>query len=221
MLWRSLNIGRVIAQRPISSMVIRPSTGVIMPGLRSQLQRTITRSASTFEGGRIKHDKYDNPSATVDVELPDPFKEKRKVRYSTILFCITMVVSFIAIVKYEDANAPAVSSTLYTLRRSEKGREILGNNIQFSSLMPWISGRLHAGRGIVDFSYKVVGDKGEGRVNFNSRIDPEIKKFVVLDWSITTPDGATTSLMDEGFLPFVPQNKEEPTSRPASSNFIR
>jgi cytochrome c oxidase assembly factor 1 len=198
---------QVLGIRRTAASCLRPSGGL---GPCSVLLRGARLQSAMAGSPRMK---YDNPKATVDVELPDPLKEKRRVKYSTIVFSIAMVLSFVGIVKYEDANAPVVTSTLYTLRRSEKGREILGENIQFNSLMPWISGRLHSGRGVVDFSYTAVGDKSTATVHFNSRVDPELKKFVVLDWSLTTPDGVTTSLMDEAFVPFVPQNKEAPTSR--------
>lgn len=176
--------------------------------IRSMSQNHVLLQQST------PHHK-ENPNATVDVELPDPMKEKRKVRNSTVVFAITMIASFIGIVKYEDANAPVVSSTLYTLRRSSKGREILGNNISFNSLMPWVSGKLQSGRGVVDFSYTAIGEKNSAVVHFEARKDAVTKRFKVLDWSITTPDGIKISLMDEDFHPFVPGSKEEPTSRPA------
>ncbi|ANB15758.1 Coa1p [Sugiyamaella lignohabitans] len=150
---------------------------------------------------------------TVNVELPDVLKDKNFGRNSFVLFCLLMGVSFYGIVKYEAASAPVVSSTLYTLRRSEKGRAILGNNISFGSLMPWISGTVAAASGIVDFSYSVKGDNGFATAHFNSRRDPVTKRFVVLDWSLTTPDGTVVSLMDEDFHPFVPGPKEEPTRR--------
>jgi cytochrome c oxidase assembly factor 1 len=152
---------------------------------------------------------------TVDVELPDVMKEKRTVRNSSIAFAITMVICFLGIIKYEDANAPVVSSTLYTLRRSDRAREVLGGNIQISSLMPWISGRLHSARGIMDFSYTAVGDKSKATIRFNATLDKRLRRYVVHEWSLTTPDGIITSLMDDDFHPFVPGGKEEATSRPA------
>lgn len=149
---------------------------------------------------------------TVDRELPDIGKEKRHVRASLIGFSILMAATFMAIVKYEEINAPVVSSTLYTLRRSKTGREVLGENITFSAFIPWIYGKLQAGRGIVDFSYYVKGDNGEGLVHFDARRSRELNRFVVIDWSIEK-EGVKYSLLDEEFHPFVPGAKEEATMR--------
>ncbi|CAN6641994.1 cytochrome c oxidase assembly factor 1 [Trichomonascus vanleenenianus] len=191
-----------LARRLVRSPCLRASSLLVRP---FSVSRPILQQAPYKE----------NPNATVDVELPDPLKEQRRVRYSAAAFAVFMVGAFFGIIKYEDANAPVVTSTLYTLRRSQKGREILGNNIQFNSLMPWVSGKLHIARGIVDFSYTAVGEKGSATVHFSSHKDKELRRFVVDDWSLTTPDGVKTSLLDEEFHPFVPGSKDEPTSRPA------
>lgn len=148
---------------------------------------------------------------TVEFELPDVEKERKSVRRSFIVFCILMGVSVFGIVKYEEANSPVVSSTLYTLRRSPKGHDVFGDNIQFASLLPWISGSLSAGRGVVDFEYSVRGDKGSGRVHFCSVRDPYLNKYVVQDWSIVGPNGESVPLMDEDFHPFVPGANQEAT----------
>jgi cytochrome c oxidase assembly factor 1 len=150
---------------------------------------------------------------TVNFEYPDVMKDRKKGKRHFVMFCVLMGVSFYGIVKYEEASAPVVSSTLYTLRRSEKGREILGTNIGFASLMPWISGTIAVATGVVDFSYAAKGERGTGTVRFNARRDPKSRRFVVQDWSITKSDGITVSLMDEEFHPFVPGPKEEPTRK--------
>lgn len=150
---------------------------------------------------------------TVNVELPDVMKNRYTQRKMFIGFCILMGVSFYGIIKYEDASAPVVSSTLYTLRRSKQARAILGENIGFASLMPWISGSVAAGAGTVDFSYRAKGEKGAATVRFNSRKDPLTKKFIVLEWSLTPDNGETVSLLEEDYHPFVPGPKEEPTRR--------
>jgi cytochrome c oxidase assembly factor 1 len=149
---------------------------------------------------------------TVEFEFPDVEKERRKGKSSFIAFCMLMGISFFGIIKYEEANSPVVSSTLYTLRRSPKGREVFGDNIQFASLLPWVNGQLSAGKGIVDFEYSVKGEKGAGKVHFHSVRDPYINKYVVQDWSIIGPDGQMVSLMEEDYHPFVPGGKEEPTA---------
>lgn len=150
----------------------------------------------------------------MNTELPDPMAERRKLRQSLAAFFAVMLVSFVAIIKYEDANSGVVTSTLYTVRRSPKATEILGENIQFANrLMPWIYGRIHTARGVVDFQYKAVGTAGTAMIHFNARRDPKTTRFVVHDWEIIPEGGQPISLMDEDFHPFVPDSREEPTMK--------
>jgi cytochrome c oxidase assembly factor 1 len=129
-----------------------------------------------------------------------------------------MGASMLGIIKYEDANSPVVSSTLYTLRRSSSARDALGQNITFASVMPWISGTIGAGIGVVDFRYRVKGDRAQGVVHFSARRDPKMHRFVVLDWSVTPDGGEKISLMDEDYHPIVPGPKEQPGRRLAKYN---
>lgn len=129
-----------------------------------------------------------------------------------------MAVTLGGIIKYEDASSPVVTSTLYTLRRSQIAHEELGETISFASLFPWISGSLSTAHGNVTFSYNVTGSKSDAVVKFSSLRDPVTKKFSVKEWSITPTGKEPISLLDEDYTPFIPSKNEEPTSRHKSEN---
>lgn len=133
-----------------------------------------------------------------------------------------MSVTLLGIVKYEDANSPVVTSTLYTLRRSQRARNLLGDNISFSSLLPWISGGISTINGNVDFSYVAKGSKVDKCiVTFKADKSESTGRFVVTEWSITPYGDATktVSLLDEEYMPFIPLKNEEATSRHRSENY--
>ena len=88
-------------------------------------------------------------------------KDQRLARKAFGAFCVIMAITLGGIIKYEDANSPVVTSTLYTLRRSQIAREELGDNISFSSLFPWISGSLSTAHGNVTFWYNASGTKND------------------------------------------------------------
>lgn len=155
-------------------------------------------------------------------DLPDPLAEGRRHRRSFAAFAFLMLLTLAGIVKYEDANSPVVTSTLYTLRRSTRARQALGDNISFYSLFPWISGFISTVGGTVDFSYWVRASKIEkALVKFKAEKSLETGRFVVTEWSIT-PEGdesKTLSLIDEEYMPFIPAKNEDATSRHRSENY--
>lgn len=150
----------------------------------------------------------------VDRELPDVLGSKRKGRLGFALFAATMAASLYGMAKYENANSPIVSSTLYTLRRSDLAREYLGDNIRFRSTMPWVTGSAGIAQAHVDFSYFASGSKGEARVHFEATRIPHEHRFQVIDWSITPVDGDKIDLINEDYHPYVPKANEEPGMTP-------
>lgn len=155
-------------------------------------------------------------------ELPDPLAEKRSHRRYFYCFGALMTVTLLGIVKYEDANSPVVTSTLYTLRRSQRARDLLGDNISFYSLFPWVSGGISTINGNVDFSYVAKGSKVDKCiVKFKAEKSTKTSRFVVTEWSVT-PFGDSSqilSLLDEEYVPFIPLKNEEATSRHRSENY--
>ena len=142
---------------------------------------------------------------TVDRELPDVMKAKRQNLKYFGIFCGTMAVTLYAIIKYEDANSPVVSSTLLALRQSPLTRASLGDNIRYKTTVPWISGSSGIAGSEVDFRYSVVGDSGSGVAHFRAERRKGEQYFVVTDWSITPNQGEhqgeTISLQNEELVP--------------------
>lgn len=145
-------------------------------------------------------------------------KEKKTARKAFYAFCFVMAVTLGGIIKYEDANSPVVTSTLYTLRRSQTAHEVMGDSISFASLFPWISGSLSTAHGNVSFSYNATGSKSDAVVRFSTVQDPVTKRFSVTEWSITPTGKEPISLLKEEWTPFIPGKNEDATSRHISEN---
>lgn len=166
----------------------------LRPGGRALLARAPARAA--VRG--VAH--------VVDKPLPDVFKARRQNRLYFVLFSGTMAFSLYALIKYEDANSPVVTSTLLALRQSPLARANVGTNIRFRTTLPWISGSPGIAGQIVDFSYRIVGDNGTATVHF--RAEKRSKEhYAVTDWSIT-PDqgdnkGRSINLQHEDLTPAV------------------
>lgn len=151
---------------------------------------------------------------TLERELPDVLASKRKGRLGFLLFAATMGISLYGMAKYENANSPIVSSTLYTLRRSKLAHEYIGDNIRFRSTMPWVTGSAGIAQSHVDFSYIATGSKHDALVHFEATRIPHEHRFQVIDWSFTV-DGKKIDLIDEDFHPYVPKSNEEPGMQPS------
>lgn len=167
-------------------------------------------------------DEHGNRRVTIhaDSDLPDPLAEARTTRRSFYGFVALMLLTFGGIVKYEDANSPVVTSTLYTLRRSTNARALLGDNVSFYSLFPWVSGYISTTHGVVDFSYTIRGSKvPKATVAFKAEKSKDTGRFVVTEWSVTPENGETMSLLEEDYMPFIPLKNEEATSRHRSENY--
>ena len=179
--------------------------------VRLPLQQSVRGVAQKVSGRPDSGVEFLSQPVVVERELPDPLAFKRKNRWYFALFCATMAVSLTAMIKYEDANSPIVTSTIFTLRRSKLAREVIGENIRFRSTMPWISGSAGIAQNNVSFSYIATGSKGiDVRVKFSAERVPRSRRFKVLEWSITPEGGEKIDLMGEDFHPHVPGPKEDP-----------
>lgn len=139
----------------------------------------------------------------VDRPLPDVLKPGRRNRLYFMLFSGTMAAALFALIKYEDASSPIVTSTYLALRQSPLARESLGENIRYKTSLPWITGSPGIAGNTVDFSYPIVGDNGTGRAHFRAE-KRDRKHFAVTDWFITKDQsGEKISLKDEDFVPEV------------------
>lgn len=99
---------------------------------------------------------------TVDRELPDPFKQKKLNRKYMIVYTIGIIIACTLIFNYEKTSSSVITSALYFSRKSKKLNELIGNNIDFKSKFPWISGTLNTMKGIVDINFKIKGNSDYG-----------------------------------------------------------
>lgn len=100
--------------------------------------------------------------------LSDTSGSRRALLISVPLFLLAVGASAAAIFNYQKSSSSVVSSTLYSLRVNSEARALLGDEIQFASKWPWISGELNQFGGNIDISYRVKGLKGEGTLHFVS-----------------------------------------------------
>lgn len=109
-------------------------------------------------------------SRRADRELPSVNSHRRWVR-SLPAFAAIVVASSLAIFNYQKSSSSVVNSNLYALRRSEKARGALGDEIYFAHRIPWISGELNQLHGHIDISFWVKGTKAKGKMRFKSTRD--------------------------------------------------
>lgn len=107
-------------------------------------------------------------SRRADRELPS-IKRSYLWLKTLPLFIAVITASSLAIFNYQKSSSSTVNSILYALRTNDTTREILGDEIYFSSKVPWISGELNQLHGKIDISFWVKGNKGKGKVTFISR----------------------------------------------------
>lgn len=86
---------------------------------------------------------------------------------------------------------------MYALRCNKLGRELLGDEVQFGSQVPWIHGELNQLQGRVDLWWWVKGDRGVGKMRFRSeRVGGRMGGFVTREWSLEV-DGKRWDLIGE------------------------
>lgn len=112
------------------------------------------------------------------------------------IFLAVLVSCTLAIFNYQKSNSSVVASTLYALRTSPKGREVLGDEIYFAHKMPWIWGEMNQLHGRIDIQFEVKGKKQSGTVRFKSFRATRRGMFETTEWSLETSDGQKHDLLD-------------------------
>lgn len=132
--------------------------------------------------------KYGKP-LRIDRELPDPTKEQRKLMASFILFGGIMVTALAVIFNYEKTENAIVTNTLYQLRRSEKIRDLIGENIEFDGLIPWVYGQLNPMAGKVNIRFYIKGNKNKsGEIKLVADRSNKDQEFLIHEWSLTVDE---------------------------------
>ncbi|CAL9734842.1 cytochrome c oxidase assembly factor 1 [Monosporozyma servazzii] len=133
----------------------------------------------------------------IERELPDPRTDRTKMVGGFFLFSGIMVTALAMIFNYEKTENPIVSTTLYQLRRSDLTRNILGENIEFDGVIPWVYGKLNPVAGKVNIRFYIKGDKNKtGEIKLVADRANRNQEFLIHEWSLTV-DGTQVDLLDE------------------------
>lgn len=111
-----------------------------------------------------------------DRELPSIQSDRRWLRTLPI-FAVVVGAAMLGIFNYQKSSSSVVNSTLYALRTSPRGREVLGDEIYFAQQMPWIHGEMNQLHGRIDISFWVKGTKAQGKMRFRS-LRPDRTSYV-------------------------------------------
>lgn len=154
-------------QKPLFAMILRslrPRASISSPSARfllasQQPRRTLIAPPSEKAGPLMERRS--------DRELP-PLPNLNRWFKTFPIFVAIMIASTLAIFNYEKSTSSIVSATLYALRTSDTGKEVLGENIYFRDRFPWIWGKINQLHGNIDIRFAVKGTKGEGMMKFRS-----------------------------------------------------
>lgn len=154
-------------QKPLFAMILRslrPRANISSTSTRfllssQQPRRTLIPPPSEKAGPLMERRS--------DRELP-PLPNLNRWFKTFPIFVAIMIASTLAIFNYEKSTSSIVSATLYALRTSNTGKEVLGENIYFRDKFPWIWGKINQLHGNIDIRFAVKGTKGEGVMKFRS-----------------------------------------------------
>lgn len=142
--------------------------------------------------------KDNNRPLRIDRELPDPTKDRYKQKIQLVAFFIAIGASLSLIFNYEKTQSPVVSNTIYHMRRSQQIRELLGDNIDFDGLIPWVYGDLNQVAGRVNIMFYLKGTKEvRGIVKLIANRENKHQEFLIHEWSVTVGDKKIDLLADE------------------------
>lgn len=141
------------------------------------------------------------PPVTVDRDLPDPFKDKKKNRWYFVVYLIGVVVSLAIIFNYEKTRSPIINLGLYFLRRSKIARDVLGSGIDFTSLWPWILGPLNTVKGKIEISFDVKGANGTATIKLKATRELKLLPFDVHHF-VLVKDGVSYDLTKDPDVDF-------------------
>ncbi|KAK0634918.1 cytochrome oxidase complex assembly protein 1-domain-containing protein [Bombardia bombarda] len=131
-----------------------------------------------------------------DRELPNI--EETSFRWSRTLPLFFAVVAFssVAIFNYQKLSSPVVTSTLYSLRTSQRARDYLGDEIYFKAQIPWIAGEMNQLHGRINIRFAVKGTRNTAVMRFASHRPTARGLFETTEWSLETEDGRIIDLLD-------------------------
>ncbi|CCE63110.1 hypothetical protein TPHA_0E00130 [Tetrapisispora phaffii CBS 4417] len=155
-------------------------------------QATKLRSTiSTVETEKIRK------PITINDELPDPTEHQFRQRLGFVAFVLSVSSALGLLFNYEKTESPIVVNTIYYLRRSAKTREILGDNIEFDGLIPWVSGKLNQVQGKVNIKFHIKGSNNVvGTVRLVADRNNRDEEFLIHEWTLTV-NGQKLDILSE------------------------
>lgn len=155
----------------------------LLPTVRTQLPRCMS---TTRRVGQLVLKDANRPM-TVNNTLPDPMKDRKKRIMAFLAFAIGTGSATAVIFNYEKTESAIVSNTMFYLRRSEQTRELLGENIEFAGVIPWVWGTLNPVAGKINITFNVKGKKGtEGTVRLIADRKNRQDEFLIREWSLAS-----------------------------------
>lgn len=142
--------------------------------------------------------KDSNRPLRVDRELPDPNQGRTKRRVQFLGFTAVIAAALTIIFNYEKTESPIISNTLYHLRRSPATADILGENIEFDGIIPWVHGELNQVAGNVNIRFNIKGSKNAGVVRLIADRETPLDEFLIHEWSLTVGDKKIDLLSEKG-----------------------
>lgn len=165
----------------------------LLPSLRTAVPRYLS---TTRRVGQVVLKDATRPM-TVNDKLPDPMQDRKKRILAFLAFAIGTGSATAVIFNYEKTESAIVSNTMFYLRRSEQTRELLGENIEFAGIIPWVWGTLNPVAGKINITFNVKGKRGvEGTVRLIADRKNRRDEFLIHEWSLSSA-GRKIDLMAE------------------------
>ncbi|EDO17888.1 hypothetical protein Kpol_1043p79 [Vanderwaltozyma polyspora DSM 70294] len=179
-----------------SSLLVR-STRILVSRRISSSSILFPRYFATNVVNKNVNDELKKP-LRIERELPDPTKDKYKQRIGFAAFVIAVGSSLALIFNYEKTESPIVVNTLYYLRRSPRTRELLGDNIEFDGIIPWVYGELNQVAGNVNIKFHIKGSNNvSGTVKLIADRKNREEEFLIHQWTLTVGDKQIDLLSEE------------------------
>lgn len=134
----------------------------------------------------------------VNAELPaDPRIKQRWTHAATFLgFAAGVTALSLGIFNFEKMSSPVMNATMYSLRRSQEARALLGNTITFAGVVPWVWGEVNTMRGNVDCTTQIAGDKGQAEMVLKASRGSD-GEFHMITWELRAEHATVDLLKDE------------------------
>ncbi|KAJ1852154.1 hypothetical protein LPJ73_002881 [Coemansia sp. RSA 2703] len=148
--------------------------------------RPLADGAQTWEAANSK-----NPAFAIERELEGPKSRKREIGLFVAVAAVTWGLGSVIAFNYQRMSSTPVTAALYTARHNDEVKRVLGQQLNFTSAFPWISGDISHLKGFVEIEFDVVGDKGvTGRLVLKSRrVGNQSGEWKTVEFCIVLPDG--------------------------------